>query len=372
MSTDVGIISNKEYEDRLQKIQELAGRKGLNALIAFSSYQVRDGHVAYLTNHRNSHPNIMSHKGLGHAALIIPMQGKPILIAPGGCDAQKITNVSDIRTGESIIAETAQVIKKMDMTASKVGIAGLDVIPTEYYLQLQRDLPMAALVSVDEMLENQRLLKSPSEILLLQQAAQLGDTIMKAGLEAIQPGVSGWQVEQLIRASAAQAGADLISHIQICSGKSINVFIWPQVNSRIFEDGDFVLLKAAGWYHGYGFECSRITVAGKRFNEQQDYLEHIAEAAEWMIGTLKVETQWTYYMAESRSREIHAEGNGIGLEICEKPWIRIESPIRLKPGMVLYIKPTVTSHNFGRAAIGDMVLVTEQGVELMSHLPRIN
>jgi Xaa-Pro aminopeptidase len=312
MTSDIGPISIQEYENRLQKVQEQLTRKGLVGLVAFSSYQEREGHVAYLTNHRNTLPNDMSHQGIGYAAAILARQGKPFLIAPGGYDAGKVTNICDVRIGEDLIRETAQALKILDLSAGKIGIAGTDVIPAEYYQQLKRDCPHATLCKADEIVENQRLIKSPAEIELLKRAAQLADGILKAGLDAIQPGVPSWQIEQRMCAAGVESGADFIPRNRVCFGKMTSHLNWKNADLRAVENGDYVLLEAAGWCAGYGFECKRVVVAGDRSKEQQDYLEHLAEAAEWMIATLKTNAQWTFFMAESRGREIHAVGNEIG------------------------------------------------------------
>jgi Xaa-Pro aminopeptidase len=366
MTTKIGHISTQEYEHRLFRVQEQMVEKGLHALVAFSSYQEREGHVAYLTNHRNSLPNGMSHQGIGHAAVLVPLQGKTILVAPGGYEAEKVISICDVLTGEALIPETVRALRMLNLSAGKIGIAGVDVVPAEYFLQLHKDVPKATFGKADDILENQRLIKSPTEIELLQKAAKIGDRVIKTGLEAIQPGVNGWQIELRIRAAAAEAGADFIPRIRVCSGKTINPLIWPQVDRREFEEGDFVLLEVAGWYAGYGFECSRVVVAGEPTHEQKDYLEHLAEATEWMIGTLKSDIKKTFYLNESRGREIHPVGHGIGLEICENPGIRIEKPIKLKAGMVLCIKPSIASHQFGRMAIEDMIAITGAGVKVLN------
>jgi Xaa-Pro aminopeptidase len=236
---------------------------------------------------------------------------------------------------------------------------------------VQRDCPYATLCKANEIVENQRLIKSPAEFELLKRAAQLADGILKAGLEAIRPGVPSWQIEQRMCAAGVESGADFIPRNRVCFGKMTSHLNWKNADLRAVENGDYVLLEAAGWCAGYGFECKRVVVAGDRSKEQQDYLEHLAEAAEWMIATLKTNAQGTFFMAESRGREIHAVGNGIGLEICENPIIRIEKPIKLMAGMVLSIKPSVSSHQFGRMAVGDMVLMTEGGSQVLSQLPRL-
>ena len=89
-------LSKAEFESRLHRTQQLMAEKELDGLIAFSSYGEREGHVCYLTNHRNSFPNVMSHMGLGHAALVLPAEGLGVLVSPFGYEADKVVGI-DLR-----------------------------------------------------------------------------------------------------------------------------------------------------------------------------------------------------------------------------------------------------------------------------------
>lgn len=371
MTTAIDIISQGEYKLRLNRLQEQMAQKKLGALLAFSGFQEREGHVAYLCNHRNSIPNVVSHQGWGHAALVIPAQGEAVLVAPGGYEADKVTNIAGARTGASLVSETLRAMDSLDICSGKVGVAGLDVIPAEYYLQLAKSARQVTLEKADELLENLRLVKSPAEIEILRQAAHAADAGLKAALEVALPGMYGYEIEQRARDAAAEAGADFVSRVRVCSGKCIHPHIWPQVDRRRLEQGDLVFINLVGMVMGYGFDCSRAAVAGKADLEQLDYLQHLAEATDWMINRLKPGSE-TFFLAESRGRVITARAHGIGLEIVEMPWVEISKPVKLKPGMVLCVEPMITSTRFGSMSVEDMVVITEDGVQTLNQLPRVN
>jgi Xaa-Pro aminopeptidase len=66
----------------------------------------------------------------------------------------------------------------------------------------------------------------------------------------------------------------------------------------------------------------------------------------------------------------HGLGHGIGLEVHEAPRVRIGSEDELKPGMVLTIEPGIYVPDWGGIRIEDDVLVTPDGCEILSGLPR--
>jgi Xaa-Pro aminopeptidase len=66
----------------------------------------------------------------------------------------------------------------------------------------------------------------------------------------------------------------------------------------------------------------------------------------------------------------HGLGHGIGLEVHEAPAIRPTSETVLEPGMVFTIEPGVYLPGWGGVRIEDDVLVTPDGCEVLTHVPR--
>lgn len=66
----------------------------------------------------------------------------------------------------------------------------------------------------------------------------------------------------------------------------------------------------------------------------------------------------------------HGLGHGIGLQIHEAPSVRALSETRLEPGMVFTLEPGIYLPGWGGVRIEDDVLVTPDGAELLSRVPR--
>jgi Xaa-Pro aminopeptidase len=352
------LISPVEFDQRLQKVVEEVRRRALSGLLAISAYQEREGHVAYLVDHHNATMNTLSHQGLGYAVLVVSASAEKALVTP-----------LDIAfNGDSLVHELVKAVRALNLDEGKLGIAGMDILPVEYYLDLQRKLPKIEFIVADEMLETLRLVKSPDEIGILRRAAQVADAGLQAGLLAAQPGISGHDIELAIRQALLHHGADVVSKVQVCSGKSISSRQWPPVPSARIEDGDLVFLDINGWYAGYAFGCSRVKVSGQATPEQEAFLHLCTEVTAWMAGALKPGQKNTFYQAEARGFDISPYAHGIGLETAEAPLIAAGRTFNAEPGMVLYLAPVVSCEKFGNAAVGSMVLLTENSVEMLSQL----
>ena len=66
----------------------------------------------------------------------------------------------------------------------------------------------------------------------------------------------------------------------------------------------------------------------------------------------------------------HRTGHGLGLEGHEEPYIRGDNEQILEPGMTFTIEPGIYLQGLGGVRIEDDMVITEDGAESLSMLPR--
>ena len=66
----------------------------------------------------------------------------------------------------------------------------------------------------------------------------------------------------------------------------------------------------------------------------------------------------------------HGLGHGLGMDIHEAPRLRKGSNVTLEPGMVITVEPGIYLPDWGGIRIEDDVLVTPDGCEVLSHVPK--
>lgn len=354
-------IPTHEFHSRRQRAQKAMSEHGLDGLVILGNAQ-QESHLRYLTNHHiQSGGNNTPDRGC--AAYVLLDDGDGVLVAPSGVHKDGLVNVGYAISQENLVQATIEVIKKCAGT-SNWGIVGKEIAPSELVLELAKCLPSLAWQDAGDILDEQRMLKSEAEIQLLQRAAQIAGRGIQAGLNAAVPGAAHADVEKAARQACLLSGADDI--LALClSGGSGPLSSDPTI---ILCEDNIVHLEISGRAAGYGFNMSRLKVLGRPTGEQIDLMEHLAEAAEWMIETLQPNKRTTFYFTESRGRTILAQAYGIGLEIEEKPQISIQRSMTPLPGMALCVAPAVTSKEFGSVTIKEMVAIGESGPQILGDL----
>jgi len=148
-----------------------------------------------------------------------------------------------------------------------------------------------------------------------------------------------------------------------------------RASAAAIQAGGFVVCDFGVILHGYCSDRTRTVYVGAATAEARRIYDAVLasqlEAIEVVRPGVKVEQVDRAARKSLQKNDLarhftHSTGHGVGLEIHEAPRLAKGQQEILRPGMVITIEPGVYLHGQSGVRIEDMVVVTEQGCEVLS------
>lgn len=264
--------------------------------------------------------------------------------------------------------------------------------------------PPHEFLELGHLLHEQRLFKSPAEIALMQQAADVSVRAHLAAMRAVRPGVHEYQLQAEIEREFRAADAWPAYGSIVGAGGNGCVLHYRANNSRC-GDGDLVLVDAGAEYRGYAADISRTFPVSGRFSREQRALHDLvgrmqAAALEQarpgiayeeghlaavevltegllQLGLLKGRLEPNLVERSYRRFYPHKTGHWLGLDVHDVGDYQLAGESRLlEPGMVftvepgIYVRPDDTSVDARWRGIGirteDDVVITGDGHRVLT------
>jgi len=129
--------------------------------------------------------------------------------------------------------------------------------------------PPVEIVDPSRTLESMRAIKSPGEIALIQQAAEISARAHIAAMKSARPGMHEYEIQAVIEYVFRSNGASRNGYPSIV-GSGPNTCILHYVeNKRIMNDGDLLLIDAGAEYGYYTGDITRTYPVNGRFSAEQ-------------------------------------------------------------------------------------------------------
>lgn len=270
-------------------------------------------------------------------------------------------------------------IQVMGLDGKKIGVESIHMRFQELKL-LQKSTPTAKIIAGDSALTSLRIFKNPVEVEKMRKAVKIAEEALLLTLPFIRPGVSEQQISNELSINLLRAGAT--------AGPSFESIIAAGPNAanphagasdRLLQTGDLLIIDWGATYHDYISDLTRTFAIGTVDPELAQIAEIVRQANQAgcravrpgiPAGSVDAATRGVIQAAGYGEYFIHRTGHGIGMEVHEPPYIFGENLLLLEPGMAFTIEPGIYLPGRGGVRIEDNVVVTGQGCEILSSLPR--
>lgn len=382
-------ISRAEYDARAAALSGWLRGKSLSGAVLFDNH-----HVAYYTGFAfipTERPIALAVSAQGERALLVPRL--ELEHAQAEAAVEQVVAYLEYPGTPHPMFYLRDLLRNLGM----VGPVGADGDGYPWILGYQGPalsaVTGAPAAPIAAAVEAQMAVKSPAEVgliresarwchlahLLLQRYTRVGATETTVSLRASQEATLAMvdTLGPLYRASSmfsegAQAGyrGQIGRHAAIPHALAMNASLLP---------GDLLVTGAGAAVWGYTAELERTMVLGTPSHEQRRFFGHMLALQEIAFEALKPGARCsdvdraTYAYFEAHDLLPfwkHHTGHGIGLRYHEGPFLDRSDDTVLVPGMVLTVEPGLYVAGLGGFRHSDTVVITGQGMELITYYPR--
>ncbi len=268
------------------------------------------------------------------------------------------------------IATSARV-RKLGVEAGSMSVALHD--------QIQSRLPKVELVSTSDLVEKLRVIKDKDEVADTRRAIWIAERAFGVLRASLRP-----------ERTEKEVADELENQTRLYGGKSCSfppiVAVGPRsalpharpTDAKIGDDG-FVLVDWGADAGPYVSDLTRVLVTGKISPKLERIYRVVLSAQEQAIAAIRPGR--TCHEVDHVARSIiskagfgkqfgHGLGHGIGLEIHEAPRLAAKVDTKLEAGMIVTVEPGIYLPGFGGVRIEDDVLVTKDGGEVLTSVPK--
>jgi Xaa-Pro dipeptidase len=359
---------------RLNSLQHLQVANGVGcvALVPGANMHYFTG----LAMHLSERPTVAFVPAEGPLVILLPHLEAPAAQNLLGDEARLVT-YKDEEGHEHIFHQVAE---ELDLEGGAIAVEYLAMRVLEMR-RIQQAFPDSSLVAVEPWLPELRMTKDESELAHMRQAVEIAERAMQRLLEggAIRAGRTELEVAADLQIAMLQEGGEgqAFSPIVVAGPNSASPHASP--TDRRLEEGDLVTVDWGTTCQGYRSDITRTFVLGQPTPEIERI--HDAVLAANQAGRLAVRPGLVAQEVDRAARRaialagfgeffIHRTGHGLGLETHEPPYIVEGNLALLRVGMTFTVEPGIYVPGLGGVRIEDDVVVTAEGSESLTSLPR--
>ncbi|MEM7121797.1 MAG: Xaa-Pro peptidase family protein [Pseudomonadota bacterium] len=379
----------EEYAQRRAKVRQALADHGLDAVYVtnpadlnwLTGYDMIWFHLQNLTGLlvRADSDDTVFFDGVGHTTIV--------------STTPEIREAVLITREDNSIEIIASGIAERGLAKAKIGIQPWGYAPhatTSDQFKAALEAGGATVEDHSFLVEHQRFIKSPLEVEVVRKASAIADDAMAAARDGIAEGVMETELEGIIMASMMKAGGGYPGiRSMIGSGPRAGTHHSPPQH-RTIKNGDLVFVDFCGCLHRYHVNLNRTFSLGEpdpRWTDMMDKSAGCIDAIQAAVSTgdmmSKAQDVADHYTDQVGLRPYvwFVGGYSLGIAVppdwCGNHWVkpRLDFPdYELAPGMVFNMENQFDVWEDwpggSGAAYIETFLVTEDGLEVLSRLPR--
>lgn len=348
-----------ERQSRIERVQGILSETGLDGCVLKGM-----DNIFYLTGFR------------GSDGMLLVTRGDAILIV----DFRYITYAKETAKGVHIV-ELRQKQDNLYELCRKYGISRLGFdgahVPYNTYRSWCEDLPGISLATMSNTIEEIRKVKEPEEKKAINEAVGVATKAFTDIVGLILPGKTEKQIADELDYAMHKYGAQAPSFSTIVASGPRGALPHAEPSDKKIEKGETVIIDYGALVNGY---CSDETITvclgdiPDKLKETYTVVDNARKLginnARAGMSIMQLDSIVRGYIEEKGYGDYfrHGVGHGVGIAVHEAPGINSSARGILEEHMVITIEPGIYLPNIGGVRLEDMVLITEDKAQILTHI----
>ena len=348
------------YQKRLAGVRRLLKERGLDGAM-FTSYENRRYYCGFTGS---------------NGYLIVTEDGVSLIT-----DKRYTTQAQQQTVDVEIFEHAANRLQLVADTVKHMGITRMvmeSCMTVEDYFPLKERLGNVDICFEQEYFLEQRMIKDAEEIACTRAAIAAAEAGFEKLVSRLQIGMTEKDLADELHYLVSKEGAEAMSFGTIVGSGARGALAHAFPTEKKIENGDMVVVDFGVMKDGYCSDMTRTLLFGDVSPEHMRIFRLVQESQDKAVeavrpGVLAKDVEDAHRAVFLREGlddyALRGLGHGIGLQIHECPRIVIGNETVLRPGMIFTVEPGLYFPDDCGVRTEDDVLVTEDGVENLSHTP---
>ncbi len=276
--------------------------------------------------------------------------------------------------GKSTISACAESVN--DIGIRKLGYQADDLTVSSFRELRAKTQNTVSFRAASGLIEKLRCVKDADEIELIRKAAAIADKTFDTIVRQTWIGMTELEVALLVDTTMRHLGAEKEAFETIAASGPNSACPHASPTERRLQPGDFLKLDFGARYRGYNSDITRTICLGPPDAKHVKIYNIVLQA---QLSAIKaIEPGRTGKQIDAVARDIiashgygenfgHSLGHSLGIQVHDGPGFSRNSDIVLEPGMVITVEPGIYIDGWSGVRIEDYILVTDNGVEVLTH-----
>lgn len=270
-------------------------------------------------------------------------------------------------------------VQALGLDGKRIGVEPRQLRLLEFR-HVKAGAPEADYPDASDVLSSMRLRKDKAEVDAMRRAVKIAQAALEATIPSIKIGMTEKEISSELVVQLLKHGSEPempFAPIVSAGPNSANPHASP--TERKLQKGDLLVVDWGAAYDGYISDLTRTFAVGE-VDAEYEKIHRIVQEAN-AAGRAAGKPGVPCANVDKAARDViekagygvyftHRTGHGIGMEGHEEPYMRGDNMQLLEPGMAFTVEPGIYLPGRNGVRIEDNVVITEDGADVLSDMPR--